>query len=480
MVIALVVSVTLASFQMGTVYADEVTAPAAEIVSEAETDATADQNTSSETVSESESEIKSEAATEPASEAKSETATETESEAKTEAEAESEAKSEAATEAESEAKSEAATEAESEAKSEAATEAESEAKSEMATEAESEAKSEAATEAESEAKPEAATEDVESAFLNKNGEEVIPSSLVGVDYNTVAESYDGEVNVLKQYVVSEETTADTIMESYIDEDGNLVMVISKGAEQEEVAATEEAGLLQTVFGLTAESSDSESAPTVDGSVGDNGSFSGWDDVPVSYEYNWNKTDAWVDGVHYTDTNSTDVRHGMQMFTDGENVYLNITFSREYGAFGTYANGNDYQFYVDGQMAAYQVEFADGSQLAQSKVAPGVYEVDVRHRASSISYTLVDGATAYYNVTPDNINNQLQIKLPLSELQKQNGSINLDNFSMIQFYTPNLMSDRISAAGSPTGSVPFAAAVFLLVPASYVWLKKRNEEELSFA
>ena len=43
------------------------------------------------------------------------------------------------------------------------------------------------------------TQEPENAFINKDGEEVLPSTLIGVDYNTVAGSYDGETNVLKQY-----------------------------------------------------------------------------------------------------------------------------------------------------------------------------------------------------------------------------------------------------------------------------------------
>ena len=192
--------------------------------------------------------------------------------------------------------------------------------------------------------------------------------------------------------------------------------------------------------------------------------------------------VWVDGEKYTSEEgsyNTDVRHAMQMYSDGENVYLNITFAREFST-GQVANGNDYQFWIDGQMAAYQVEWSDGSQLSNSNAAPGTYQVDVRHRDSSWSYVLTDGAVAYYHVNEGNVNNQLELKIPLSEFQKQNGSINLDNYNMIQFYTPNLMYNRISAAGSPTGAVPFAAAAFLLVPAGYVWLKEKENKGVSFA
>lgn len=317
----------------------------------------------------------------------------------------------------------------------------------------------------------------EQTFVNKNGEEVKPSELVGVDYNTIAESYDGEANAVKQYVVSEEIPAGTIVDSHVDENGNLVMVISQGApasmveeEPEEDKTVLEEVVEAVEYGLDSAFGDSSSAPPVDGS------FSGWDDVPASYEFNWNKPDAWVDGTHYTDPNTTDVRHEMKLYSDGENVYLRIVYARELKD-GQIANGNDFQFWIDDkQMAAYQVEWPDGSSLSYNTAEPGVYAVDVRHRDSSWSYVLTDGAVAYYRVNENNLNNELELKIPLSEFVKQNPNINLDNYSMIGFYTPNLMQDKIHTAGASTGAEPFAAAAFLLVPTSCMWIKKKNEKE----
>ncbi len=322
------------------------------------------------------------------------------------------------------------------------------------------------------------SEQPEPTFVNKNGEEVKPSDLVGVDYNTIADSYDGETNAVKQYVVSDEVPAGTIINSYVDENGNLIMVISQGAAgtaqgEETAGAEEEKTVLEEivdVFRLDATHGGSGSAPAVDGS------FSGWDDIPPSYEFNWNKPDAWVDGTHYTETNSTDVRHEMKLYSDGENVYLRVIFAREFKN-GQVANGNDYQFWIDDkQMAAYQVEWPDGSSLSNSNAAPGIYQVDVRHRDSSWSYVLTDGAVAYYRVNENNLNNELELKIPMSEFVKQNGNINLDNYNMIGFFTPNLMQDKIYTAGASTGAEPFAAAAFLLVPTSCMLIRKKNEKE----
>ncbi len=324
---------------------------------------------------------------------------------------------------------------------------------------ETELESESGTEEETE---EASVEEI--LFVDKNGNELLPSSLVGQEYDLVAESYDGELNVIKKYAESEEYEANVIMDSYVDEDGNLVILISQGAPKEE----------ETAVSLKLNASGIGDAPAVDGS------FTGWDDIPASYEFNWNKPDAWVDGEHYTETNSTDVRHEMKLYSDGENVYLKVVFAREFKN-GQVANGNDYQFWIDNQqMAAYQVEWPDGTSLSNSNAEPGTYQVDVRHRDSSWSYVLTDGAVAYYHVNEDNLNNELELKIPMSEFVKQNPNIDLDNYNMISFFTPNLMQDKISTAGASTGAVPFAAAAFLVVPVSYIVLKKKKEGELALA
>ena len=321
----------------------------------------------------------------------------------------------------------------------------------------------------------------EQTFVNKNGEEVKPSDLVGVDYGTIADSYDGETNAVKQYVISDDVPAGTIISSQVDENGNLVLVISQGAAgstPEETESKEDKTLLEEVaalFSLDAELGSDSSAPPVDGS------FSGWDDVPASYEFNWNKPDAWVDGVHYTETNSTDVRHEMKLYSDGQNVYLRVIFARELST-GQIANGNDYQFWIDNeQMAAYQVEWPNGNSLSYNTAEPGVYVVDVRHRDSSWSYVLTDGAVAYYRINEGNLNNELELKIPISEFVKQNPNINLDNYSTISFFTPNLMQDKITTGGASTGAEPFAAAAFLLVPTSYFLIKKKEDKEgMAFA
>ena len=318
----------------------------------------------------------------------------------------------------------------------------------------------------------AAEESPEEAFINKNGEEITPSSLIGIDYTNIADNYDGETNVIKQYALSDSHETNTIMESYMDENGNLIMVISQGqqAADSSAPADEDSNGPAGFFS-------SSPAPSVDGN------FSGWEEIPVSYEYNWdNSANCWEYGNWVTDpetgeqvcykteqgTYDSNVRHEMQLYTDNENVYLKIKYATIYES---HANGDDFNFYIDGAGAKYAVTWADGTPITGTATAAGTYVVDVRNGNSSSSGSIVDGASAYYHVTENGINNELELKIPLSALQMQNGTINPDNFNMIQFFTPNLMYNPISAAGSPTGSVPFAGHTFRV--GMYVMEKREN-------
>lgn len=334
------------------------------------------------------------------------------------------------------------------------------------------------------------TENVsENAFVNENGEEVLPSTLVGIDYNTISEIYDGAVNVKKQYAFSDAYEKDTIIDCCVDEDGNMVMTISLGASKEDTTGMEarESNRLEALLGGS-----SAPAPAIDGT------FSGWDNIPVSYEYNWdNSENCWQWGNWVTDpvtgeqvcykteagTYDGDVRHVMQLYCDGDNVYLRIAFATIYEA---HANGEDFNFYFDQSDtgAKFQITYPETADtLTNSTPGASVYKVDVRNGDTSNSYTIVDGAEAYYLVTDSGINNQLELKIPLEALKTQlreKGIEVSDNFSVLEYTTPNLMYRRIATAGSPTGSVPFAAAVFLLVPTSYIYIKKKDKKEMAFA
>lgn len=212
-----------------------------------------------------------------------------------------------------------------------------------------------------------------------------------------------------------------------------------------------------------------------------GNFSDWDGLPCSYEYNWDNSNncwyygVWVDGVCYKTpegTYDTNVRHKMQLYCDGEYVYLHIIFSRDYYA---KFNGEDYQFWINGNMAAFQVEWPNGGTITNNltNVGSGIYDVEIRHRNSSMSYSVVNNSKGKLKVNENNLNDELEIKIPLSEMKYQNNNINLDTISTIEFFTPNLMYRRISAAG--TSTYPFILGIICIgiVSISILVLKKRK-------
>lgn len=212
-----------------------------------------------------------------------------------------------------------------------------------------------------------------------------------------------------------------------------------------------------------------------------GDFSDWDSLPCSYEYNWDNSDncwqwgVWVDGVCYKTepgTYSTDVRHKMQMYCDGAYVYLHIVYSRDYGA---RLNGSDFQFFVNGQMAAFQVVAPEGGSfegLADND--PGVYPLEIRHRDTGLSFLNADGTDGYLHVTEDKINNEIEIRIPLAELQRQNPQIDAETITSIEFYTPNLMYRRISAVGTSSGPVLLSALCGGVVLCGWLGYKRKKD------
>lgn len=212
-----------------------------------------------------------------------------------------------------------------------------------------------------------------------------------------------------------------------------------------------------------------------------GDFLDWDGLPCSYEYNWDNSNncwyygVWVDGVCYKTpegTYDTNVRHKMQLYCDGEYVYLHIIFSRDYYA---KFNGEDYQFWINGNMAAFQVEWPNGGTITNNltNVGSGIYDVEIRHRDSSMSYSVVNNSKGKLKVNENNLNDELEIKIPLSEMKYQNNNINLDTISTIEFFTPNLMYRRISAAGTSTYPFILGIICIVIVSISILVLKKRK-------
>lgn len=212
-----------------------------------------------------------------------------------------------------------------------------------------------------------------------------------------------------------------------------------------------------------------------------GNFSDWDGLPYSYEYNWdNSENCWYWGV-WVDTPegqicyktpegeySVDVRHKMQLYCDGKNVYYHLVIATQYGS---QFNGEDYQLYIDGNMAAFQVEWPGGGTITgnlEGQTAPGTYRVEVKHRDSSMSYDEAIGSCAYLRVPDDYRNVELEISIPLEELVRQNSSINTDTMSTIEFFCPNLMYRRIVCSGTPTFPVILGGICVVIVLIAFLF------------
>jgi len=205
----------------------------------------------------------------------------------------------------------------------------------------------------------------------------------------------------------------------------------------------------------------------------------WDEIPESYEYNWDNSQncwnwgVWIDGECYKTpegTYDTNVRHKIQLYSDGNYVYTRIVFSRDYQAA---ANGNWFNYTIDGQTASFQVEQYDGKDLANNNLAPGTYGVAVRHANGDGSYSLANGASATYIVNDSLVNAELEIRIPLSEFAAQNSAINLDSVGTIEFFTPNLMYQSVKIEGASTSPLASAVAALVLVPGTTLFVNRKK-------
>lgn len=304
------------------------------------------------------------------------------------------------------------------------------------------------------------------------------------DYKEVRaqmEAVEG-VEWMLEYIYAEEAedtilSQDIIGETEVTEGLTVKVVISLGKEPEQVPEeeTEDTELLSSI-GLGA----------LLGNCGLGlGDFSAWDNMPYSYEYVYDNSNecwnwgVWHEGVCYTTPEgeySNDVRHKMSLYTDGEYVYCYIRFATCYGPG---FNSEDLQFYINGQMAAFQLTFKPDGVITGNvdELAPGVYEIEVKHRNSAMSYTKAEGSVAYLQIDPAGKNNAVEMAIPLDTIKEQNPSIDLSRVDTLEFFSPNLMYRRISCSGANTAPFVWAAAAFVCVPTGvYISRKKALKKD----
>ncbi len=292
----------------------------------------------------------------------------------------------------------------------------------------------------------------------------------------------GEDVVFDQNMVGKNPAKDAVQ---------IEIVISLGEEPDEsLSEATEANILST-FGLARYIRPNERP--ADSQFGID-----WDNLPHSYEYNWDNSQLcwdqalgmWHEGIQYVTqygTYDVHVRHKVQLYCDGTYAYLRIKFATIYGS---KVNGENYNFYVDEghggrgghgreQAATFQVVYPNGGGSITgniNKLAAGTHAVEVQHANGSQSGQAVIGALGYLTKYDTNMNAVLEIRIPLSAMQEQNRAINLEHIHMLEFFSPNLMYRRVRASGASTFPLVSAGVALVLIPGSTVLLKKYGKKK----
>lgn len=298
---------------------------------------------------------------------------------------------------------------------------------------------------------------------------------------TVTLPNDSAVEIIRNYEYSTEAAADVVLaQSLVGEVSaadamQLVLTISLGMEPNELLGKDGMKLSPlSTFGLAAYKA--QVANATDSRLGVE-----WEEVPASYEYNWDNSQncwnygVWVDGECYKTPEgeySTDVRHKVQLYCDGEYVYGRVVFARE---FGSNVNGADYRFTIDGQTAAFQIVDVGGNSVSNTgNLSAGTHQVEVRHGDGSISYEVAVDSLAYLTKYENDINPEVEFRIPLTEMQRQNSNIDLENMGTVEFFSPNLMYRPTMASGASTFPMASAGLALVMIPGSTMILKKKHD------
>lgn len=303
----------------------------------------------------------------------------------------------------------------------------------------------------------------ETPTVEEKKEEIDVNSLIGLSESQLPAETINDENTIIKYVITDEVEPGTIISA--EEGDNLTLQI---ASEELIAESKTSKFnLLSSFDLFDDMTDEPSIE--DGS---------WDDYPVSYEYNWDNSQSawnwgeWRDGVKYTTEQGTydnNVRHAMGMYSDGENIHLHISYATIYQSI---ANGDDFNFYIDGQGAKVRVLYADnGSGITGQRRDEGKYDLVVVNGDHWNSGYEANGSYGTMIVKDGNINNEMEIVIPLSTLKEQNSAINTDNIQNIEFFTPNLMYRRISCGGASSGPQGFIIISGIVFCVPLVFRKK---------
>ena len=293
-------------------------------------------------------------------------------------------------------------------------------------------------------------------------EEIIVPNFVGknvVDSKNEIDSWSNENNIKIEYLYeySSDFSVDICYGQEL-KDNILYLNVSLGNKYGEIEDEDSSSNNFNILG--------------DIGVSIDGNYSDWDNIAASYEYNWdNSQNCWIHGVWINGecfktpegTYDTNVRHKIQLVCDGAYVYLHIVMSRDY-AYGF--NGSNYQFFIDNNLAQFKLE-KDGDVIENNinSWTPGTYEIDIIQENYIPSGTKVNGGACFITRYDKGYNAEMELKIPLSEMKKQNSSIP-ENFSKVEFFTPNLMYRKVTTTCTPTLPLIVTGSLFGLTLFSY--------------
>lgn len=299
----------------------------------------------------------------------------------------------------------------------------------------------------------------------EHNEEPIYENFVGKTESDLSEDLLTDEHTIITYIVREDVPEGTII-SQTFQDGQLILEVATAPVVTE--PTMSFNLLNS-FDLMDEMTE---PPSLEQGT--------WSNYPTSYEYNWDNSQncwnwgEWKDGVKYTTPEGTydnNVRHEMGMYSDGENIHLRISYATIYSAI---ANGDDMNFYIDGQGAKFRVLYADnGSGITGQSRPEGTYDLVVVNGDHWNSSYEANGSYGTMIVKDGNINNEMEIVIPLETLKEQNNNIDIDHIQTIEFFNPNLMYRHISCGGASTGSIGFIVMTIIVFVLGFVIYQRRD-------
>lgn len=201
----------------------------------------------------------------------------------------------------------------------------------------------------------------------------------------------------------------------------------------------------------------------------------WNSYPSTYEYNWDNSQncweygVWIDGEKYTTSvgeYDTNVRHKMNLTTKDGYIYCHITFARDYS---TKANGDDYNFTVNGVTKKYRVCFENGEGITGNT---GKLNSTGSHRVYvyADNNRLVEDSAGAILKTAADYNYSLEIKIPLSEFE-------VNELHSVEFYCPNLMYRPVINIETPTDYKHIFTIIISILVIVFIFNKYKHNQLL---